>query len=268
VKDYHDDSGWWGGRGRGENRLTVLDLIRANTLDVDMAALLWLLVERKSSIVVAAMPQLAGKTTLLTAIMDLAPPRYEKVYTRGMYEDFSFLAETDPTKTYVMVPELSNHTPFYLWGDAVRRLFEQMARGYSMAATMHADSPEEVLDMLGDYPVNVPRSLFHHLHVIVNLRLLYSEHGLVRRVGRLTLVTPGPKFVPVDKWDPDTDAFIHSDSAEARAALGKRLLTTRLDTALAHRAEALRSWLTRGPMSASELQQLVARHYASLPSAC
>lgn len=261
MKNYHDDSGWWGGRGRGENRLTILDLIRANTLDVEMAALLWLLVERKSSIVVAAMPQLAGKTTLLTAIMDLAPPRYEKVYTRGMYEDFSFLAETDPANTYVMVPELSNHTPFYLWGDAVRRLFEAMARGYSMAATMHADSPEEVLDMLEDYPVSVPGSLLHLLHVVVNLRLLYSEHGLVRRAGRLTLVTPGPKFVPVDKWDPDTDAFIHSDSAEARAALGKRLSITNLDAELTQRAYVLRLWLQSGSMTASELHQLVSQHY-------
>lgn len=229
-----------------------------------MAALLWLLVERKSSIVVAAMPQLAGKTTLLTAIMDLAPPQYEKVYTRGMYEDFSFVPETDPANTYVMVPELSNHTPFYLWGDAVRRLFEEMARGYSMAATMHADSPEEVLDMLEDYPVNVSRSLLHHLHVVVNLRLLYSERGLLRRVGRLTLVTSGPHFVPVAWWDPDTDAFIHADSAEARAATGKRLLTTRLDAALTHRTEVLMSWLARDPMSASELQQLVVRHYESI----
>ena len=54
-------SSWWGGPGRDENRLTILDLIRNDTLDVDTAALLWLLVDAKKSIVVAAAPQLAGK---------------------------------------------------------------------------------------------------------------------------------------------------------------------------------------------------------------
>ena len=74
---------WWGGQGRSDNRLTILDLVRNDTLDVTLASLVWLLVEKKASIIVAAGPQLAGKTTFLTAALDLAPPWYEQVYTRG-----------------------------------------------------------------------------------------------------------------------------------------------------------------------------------------
>ena len=130
-------SSWWGGPGRDENRLTILDLVRNDTLDVDTAALLWLLIDAKKSIVVAAAPQLAGKTTLLTALIDLVPPRYEKVYTRGRDEDFSWVSRTNPVNTYVFVPELSDHTPGYLWGNELKRLFQELERGYSMGATRY-----------------------------------------------------------------------------------------------------------------------------------
>ncbi|MCI0437728.1 MAG: type II secretion system protein E, partial [Chloroflexi bacterium] len=128
-------SGWWGGYGRGEDRLSLLDLIRNGTLDLQMAALLWGLVERKTSIIVAAGPQRAGKTTLLSALVDFMPPWFERVHTRGIHEDFSFLSQTDPSKTCILIPELSDHTPAYLWGIRVQTLFDALARGYSMAAT-------------------------------------------------------------------------------------------------------------------------------------
>ena len=139
-----DAPSWWGGHGRSDDRLTLLDLVRNNTLDLKLAALLWLLVDKNASIVVAAAPQLAGKTTLLTALIDFMPPRYTKVFTRGRNEDFSFLSspDSDASNTYILVPELSDHTPAYLWGEEVRTLFQALDDGYSMGATMHADTPE------------------------------------------------------------------------------------------------------------------------------
>ena len=83
MRSPKDEANWWGGHHRSDDRLTLLDLVRNRTLDLDTAALLWLLVENRSSIVVAAAPQLAGKTTLLTALIDFMPPWHEKVYTRG-----------------------------------------------------------------------------------------------------------------------------------------------------------------------------------------
>ena len=60
---YQDASGMWGLPGRGAGRLSILDLVGNNTLDLRLASLLWLLVEKKASVIVAAAPQLAGKTT-------------------------------------------------------------------------------------------------------------------------------------------------------------------------------------------------------------
>jgi len=169
MNDVQDEPGWWGGRDRGVDRLNLLDLISNGTLDFKTAAVLWMLVESKSSLMVAAAPQLAGKTTLTTALLDLLPPSYTTVLTQGRAEDFSFLADTDPARTYILVPELNDHTPAYLWGDKVTTLFGALERGYSVAATIHADTPAQVVAMLMADPVSIPTESIHHAGAVVNL---------------------------------------------------------------------------------------------------
>ncbi len=263
-------SSWWGGPGRDENRLTILDLIRNDTLDVDTAALLWLLIDAKKSIVVAAAPQLAGKTTLLTALIDLVPPRYEKVYTRGRDEDFSWVSRTNPVNTYVFVPELSDHTPEYLWGDKLKRLFQELERGYSMGATIHADTPEQVLAALEGPPMSIHRELLVNLHAVVTLRLdsdLGESKEMTRRLRQVSIQAPdrSPPLVTLASRDPQTDALRQSDSSDARAALSE-LLRRRpgeVGADLAHRAETFRQWLDRGLLGAAEFLELLALYHES-----
>ena len=259
-----DDSGWWGGAGRNEDRLTLLDLIRNNTLDLKTAAQIWLLVDSKSSIIVASAPQLAGKTTLLSALIDFMPPRYARVYTRGRDEDFSFLAETDPSNTYLLVPELSDHTPAYLWGDAMTTLFRALEQGYSVAATIHADTPEEVFGLFEAPPANISSRLLHHLQVIVNIRMWHRDardDEVLRRVSRVTLVTPGPSSVTLVEWDPTSDTFTYSDSHLARAALREHPRFAENESHLAARMDTLCSWLGKGRLSADEVRTAVSGYY-------
>ena len=257
---------WWGGEGRGHNRLTILDLIANGTLSTELAALLWLFVENKTSILTAAGPQLAGKTTLLTALLDLAPPTYDSVLTQGKAEDFSFLDTADPATTYVLVPELSDHTPAYLWGDSVRTLFDALEGGYSMAGTMHADSPEEVAQLLSQPPVTIPDNLLHHIGVVINVRLMYGERDMARRVTAVTLVEPGPKFVSLAASDPDDDHPVFLESDESRKAVSGRINTGELASLLAHRQKTLEEWLSAGPTDAASLAGHVGKFYESSPS--
>ena len=260
-------SSWWGGPGRDENRLTILDLIRNDTLDVDTAALLWLLIDAKKSIVVAAVPQLAGKTTLLTALLDLVPPRYEKVFTRGRDEDFSWVPRTTPVNTYVFVPELSDHTPAYLWGDGLKRLFGELERGYSMGATIHADTPEQVLATLEGPPIFIHRELLANLHAVVTLRLDITFGEMTRRLKQVAIQAPdrSPPLVTLASRDPQTDALRHNDTSDARAALSEllRKRPSEVGADLAHRAETFREWLDRGLLGAAEFLELLALHHRS-----
>ena len=263
------DSQWWGGHGRGRDRLTLLDLIRNHTLDLKLASLLWHLVEKKASIMVAAAPQFAGKTTLLTAILDFMPPWFAGVNTRGEDEDFSFLTHSEPSSTYILVPELSDHTPAYLWGEAVQTLFQAMDQGFSMATTIHADSAEEVMALLQGPPVYVPSRLLHHLHAIVTLRLTYAKREMARRVHALTILLPpeegsqSPHPLLLVRWDQDRDTFEHDifplTSRMTAARLG--MDGEELQADLASRCEILESWLSNGPVAASELRQVVVKHY-------
>ena len=249
---------WWGGGNRASGRPSLLGLIDNGTMDIQTAALLWLLVDRGSSILAAAGPQLAGKTTLLTTLLDLMPSSREQVLTRGKEEDFSFLKRTVPKETYILVAELSNHTPTYLWGDSVQTLFHALDVGYSMLATIHADAPEEVLDILRDYPVFIPDSQLHHVGVVVNLVLMYGEHELNRRVSGITLIEPGPSLVTLMDWNADDNSIAFLTSREVMDALAKHvdLLYEKLSVELKRRHDALQKRHSMGDLTSAAAVQM------------
>ncbi len=112
--------------------------LRAGTLDAELAAQLWLLVEARVPIVVAALAQGVGKSTLLHALLDFLPPDVRVVELAGETETFAWLPQatelgwpgvarptpgTDPVRaetTVLLAAELSDHLPAYTWGAAAR----------------------------------------------------------------------------------------------------------------------------------------------------
>ena len=84
---------------------SIVELIRAGTLDAELAATLWVLIEGRVPLVVGALPRLAGKTTLLEALLMFLPPGTRTVELAGAMETFDWLPQA---------PELgwrSTHTP-------------------------------------------------------------------------------------------------------------------------------------------------------------
>ena len=255
------DAAWWGGTSRGKDRLSLPDLVSNDTLSLELAALLWLLVEAKTSLLAAASPQMAGKSTLVYALLDLAPPEYRSVLTRGELEDFVFLEETDASETYILVPELSDHTPAYLWGDSVRTLFDALDAGYSMAATMHADTPEKVLQMLAAPPASVPARLLHQTGVIINIRMDYGDRDITRQVSRVTLLEPGPMSVTLAQRPEDGGPERVLDSRRAVDAVRGRTGFAELDSELEQRRQTIRGWMDDGPIDAGAFRAQVVSYY-------
>ncbi|MCH8062314.1 MAG: hypothetical protein IH861_07420 [Chloroflexi bacterium] len=260
-----DTDAWWGTGGRKEGRPSVLDLIDNETMDVRTAALLWLLAEHKTSFISAAVPQLAGKSTIATTLIDFLPPKYERVLSKGRDEDFSFLETSEPSNTYVMVPELSDHTPRYLWGDNVRRLFEALRDGYSFIATMHAENPQHLISQLNSPPAGVPMDLVHHVQVVVNIWMDYGEHGIIRRVSEISALSPGPTVITLGRRLDLDGPFEHIASDETVAILKQftGLSEDGLESALAGREETLRQWLLRLPLSVADVQAKIEGFYGS-----
>lgn len=185
----HDEPfGWWGYRAGPPAPLSIIELIERGSLDARLAAFLWLVIERRASLAVAATLPEAGKTTTLTALLDFLPPDVETIYLRGWYERFEFLETTAPASTYLLCNEISSHLPTYLWGRGVRRLFEAMRAGYGAATTIHANGAAEIIDLLTAFPLEVPIALLGALDLVLTLSVGLGPTGMTRRVVRLEII--------------------------------------------------------------------------------
>ena len=118
--------------------VTIIDLIRNGTLTAEMAATLWAAVDRGLSLVVVAIPRLAGKTTTTDALMSLLPPEVPVHYLSGEEAEMDSLKKA-ATGGYLVVGEFSpGGIPCYIWGAPVRRVFDTMTGGYSLAVALLA----------------------------------------------------------------------------------------------------------------------------------
>jgi hypothetical protein len=91
---------------------------------------------------------MAGKTTTLSTLVDFLPDGAVGVFLRGWHPDNEWAAEIGPDRGYLLVNEMSDHLPIYVWGENARLALQLAARGYGLGATMHADSLDEAVDLL------------------------------------------------------------------------------------------------------------------------
>jgi ABC-type cobalamin/Fe3+-siderophores transport system ATPase subunit len=247
--------------------MSIVELINQGTLDEQVAAFLWVALEQRASLIVAATPHEAGKTTMLTALLDFLRPEIETIYLRGWYERFEFLQDAhdrDPATTYLLSNEISSHLPIYMWGRGVRRMFEAAGAGYGIAATVHAASAEEVLRMLSHYPLEVPDSFLTELDIVLTLAYRPGVKNPQRRVMRLEVIEN------------------HSDKPSPRTVASREVLGTELQSSpgllinalvrkfgldrdyatneLAHRVSVLKRMLRSETFAQSDVRRAIERY--------
>ena len=188
MADISPPPGRWAFRLVPPEPRSIVELIGSGVLDAELAATVWLLVEARVPIVVAAEAQHVGKTTLLAALLDFLPPTIRVVELAGEDETFGWLPQASelgwpgvarpgaaggdpirPETTVLLADELSDHTPAYTWGAAARVAVRAASIGYGLAATIHADSLDEVFDPLRRPPVRLTDDELSHLGVVLIL---------------------------------------------------------------------------------------------------
>ncbi len=205
--------------------LSVPQLIAAGSLDARTAALLWVAIERHRSLIVSGPTDPTpgiGKTTTLNALLEFLPADTTLVYTMGMYEDFDFLAETQPETTCVLANEVSDHLPIYMWGRVARKLLRLPADGYAIATSCHADTLEDVLRMLR-HDLRLDAVTIGRVGIVVNIGLVGRVWPPRRRFLTVNYLRPRPgapvpgdgssepaardqaEVLPLATWDPTTD---------------------------------------------------------------
>ena len=227
--------GRWSFRHVPPTPRSIVELIRTGTLDAELAATLWVLIEGRVPLIVGALPRLAGKTTLLDALLMFLPRGVRTVELDGAMETFDWLPQAPelgwrrsasppvpehppvrPDDTVLLIPELSDHLPSYTWGNEARIAVRAASIGYGLAATMHADSLDDVFEQLRRPPILLGDDELSRLGVVLILRpfgdgvrrvvaahyvrpTARDEHGHVQRLGPAVLAT----------WDRDHDRFEH-----------------------------------------------------------
>lgn len=176
---------WWGRHWEKPEPRPLQWLISQGSIAVREAAFLSLAVEaRRTVIVIAESPQ-AGKTTLLTALLQYLPQDIDAYFVRGRYERFAFVLDADPARSYILCNEISRHLPTYLWGRGVRILFTALERGFPMATTMHASSGTDALARLRSYPLELTDRQLAKIDLVVTIEMEHIDHRLTRRVTRI-----------------------------------------------------------------------------------
>jgi hypothetical protein len=140
--------GWWGYHWEPPNPMSAVELVGTPTIDSRLMATLWAVVGRRRSVMLASEAPQAGKTTLLSSLVDFLPDGTTGIFVRGWWEEYDWLDEIEPGTGYLLINEMSDHLPIYVWGRAARGALMLAGKGWGLGATMHADSLDEALDSL------------------------------------------------------------------------------------------------------------------------
>jgi hypothetical protein len=187
---------------RGGRLLSLVDLIRANTVSLELAAHLVALLAKGASIASGAKAGGMGKTNLLAAILAFSPPG-----TRLLTVDGTSLhgirpgrsgGVTDPpprTGPGLAHPDRTDNIVYlcheispggyysYLWGSELTGYFGLAdGRERHLAFTIHADSPEEIFPQIVNDSTGLSREDFMKLDVLVFINGFKSSEGFIRRV--------------------------------------------------------------------------------------
>ena len=140
--------GWWGYHWAPPQPMSAVELIGTPAFDSRLMATLWAVVSRRRSVMLSSEAPQAGKTTALSALVDFLPEGTTGIFVRGWWEEYDWLDQIEPGTGYLLINEMSDHLPIYVWGRAARGALVLAGKGWGLGATMHADSLPEALDSL------------------------------------------------------------------------------------------------------------------------
>ncbi len=191
----------------------LADLVRNRTMSAEIAATLAGAVEERRSFLVLAVPRLAGKTTVLHAMLARAGADTPIRSVTGEPAEVARLRSGDG-RGYVLIPEISPYPvmPGYIWGAAVRRVFGVLERGYALAAALHAPSVEEAFQQICR-GCEVPDDQAARIQLAVYIRSIGEWQEPTRRVieavHEIDGVTRGRARARVlHRWDEAHDRFV------------------------------------------------------------
>jgi flagellar protein FlaI len=218
-----------------EDPITVVDLINSDTLDVDMAAYIWFLLDNKKSLMVIGSTG-GGKTTILNAVTGLINPSYKIFSVEDTAEIniphenwFSLVSRASfglesqgEVSLFDLLKSGMRHRPDYILvgeirGEEAYVLFQALATGHGGMATMHADDSEAAIRRLMQKPMDIPPAYVPLMNCIVTIKRVklkseavngHAAKMMARRVTEVTEILSSTSSRSVFSWDPQYDGYL------------------------------------------------------------
>ena len=218
--------------------ITIIDLIKFKTMSPDIAAYLWYITEKNSTMLVGG-GTASGKTTALNALASFIRPG-QKIVTIEDTQELNL-----PHENWIPAVSRQNFTDgqigeinqFDLLRAALRQrpdiiivgetrgreaytLFQAMATGHGGFSSIHADSVEATLTRLASSPMDIPKTLIANTLDLIYLQLkIRIKDKSVRRVIQISEIaglnekTGEINTHEIFKWDPLTDTHSYAGNS-------------------------------------------------------
>lgn len=205
--------------------LRLADLVANGTMAAEVAATLRATARGRHSFLVVAIPRLAGKSTVMAAMLAERPRRSPLRTVGDDGVDIDALAAAS-AGGYLVIPEISEYpvAPGYIWGAPVRRVFARLGDGVALAAALHAPGADEAMAVVcrGN---RVPDEQAAHVALVVYIRSLGRDWRQptgrrIATVHEVVAVRDGRAETRlVHRWDEHGDRF-ETVARPRRIALG------------------------------------------------
>jgi len=168
---------------RGGRMLSVVDLLEADTLTVDIAAYALAAIRNGASFLVGASPGGAGKTTVMGALLNFVPSDVELVAADGMAAIRAGQVAVG-RRCYICHEIGSGPYYAYLWGEPLRAYFKLPDAGHMLATNLHADTYHQAYDQIC-VDNGVPDQSLRHIQIMFFLVVQRNGWNTHRRISEI-----------------------------------------------------------------------------------
>ncbi len=272
-----------------EEPFSIVDLVEMGTINDQIAAYLWMLIENRMTIAVIGGTG-AGKTSTLNALASLVKPQMKLVTVEEIpemnvpHDNWVQLvsresyglgtAKTGEVTLFDLVKTSLRYRPDYIVVGEIRGeeafvLFQALATGHGGLTTLHADSIDYAIKRLTSPPMNVAKiyvPLINIAAMVERVQLPSAKGNMTfgRRLTSISEVIDYGEYKTVGKWDPVKDTFTTSfEESEQLQKIGTRLGLTKkeITSEVAHRALLLHDLREKGIRTNVEISKFITTYY-------
>jgi len=193
---------------RGGRTLSIVDLIRAGTISVEMSAYAMRALERGASLLTGARPGGAGKTTLMAALLNFLPPGVPIVTVDRSRVIADALARPAAETACYLAHEIgSGHWYGYLWGRDVARFLSLIEDERRLASCLHADTLDELAEIVCSPPLQATRESLGRVGLVLFMHVDGRVGAYRRRVVSFWEADPSGGHQLLFQWQAESDRF-------------------------------------------------------------